>query len=137
MPLLVGHFRRYHPRIRRLWELVRGGAIGALIGVSLLWTVKKPDDYYDIEWRTRAGGGPVLINLIHEIDTLRYICGEITSVYAATSSETRGYEVEDTAAITLNFADGAVGSILLSDATPSPLVLRTDDVRESILRSCG
>ena len=120
VPLLVGHFRRYHPRIRRLWELVRGGAIGALIGVSLLWTVKKPDDYYDIEWRTRAGGGPVLINLIHEIDTLRYICGEITSVYAATSSETRGFEVEDTAAITLNFANGGVGSIFLSDATPSP-----------------
>ena len=62
----------------------------------------------------------MLINLIHEIDTLRYICGEITSVYAATSSETRGYEVEDTAAITLKFANGGVGSIFLSDATPSP-----------------
>ena len=62
----------------------------------------------------------MLINLIHEIDTLRYVCGEITSVYAATSSETRGFEVEDTAAITLSFAGGVVGSIFLSDATPSP-----------------
>ena len=120
VPLLVGHHRRYHPRIRRLWELVQGGEIGALIGVSLLWAVKKPDNYYDIEWRTRTGGGPVLTNLIHEIDTLRYICGEISSVYAATSSATRGFEVEDTAAITLNFAGGVVGSIFLSDATPSP-----------------
>ena len=120
VPVLVGHHRRYHPRIRRLWELVKGGAIGSLIGVSLLWAVKKPDAYYDILWRTRAGGGPVLINLIHEIDTLRYICGEITSVYAATSSVTRGFEVEDAAAITLRFAAGVVGSILLSDAAPSP-----------------
>ena len=120
IPVLVGHHRRFHPRIKRLWKLVKGGAIGALIGVSLLWAVKKPDAYYDVVWRTRAGGGPVLTNLIHEIDTLRYICGEITRVYAASSSTTRGFEVEDTAAITLNFAGGVVGSIFLSDATPSP-----------------
>ena len=120
VPVLVGHHRRYHPRIQRLWKLVKGGAIGSLIGVSLLWAVKKPDAYYDIVWRTRAGGGPVLTNLIHEIDTLRYICGEITSVYAATSSATRGFEVEDSAAITLNFTGGVVGSIFLSDAAPSP-----------------
>ena len=120
LPLLVGHHRRFHPRIKRLWQLVSDGAIGKLIGVSLLWAVKKPDAYYDVIWRTRSGGGPVLTNLIHEIDTLRYICGEITSVYAATSSATRGFEVEDAAAITLNFAGGVVGSIFLSDATPSP-----------------
>ena len=120
VPVLVGHHRRYHPRIKRLWKLVKGGAIGSLIGVSLLWAVKKPDAYYDVVWRTRAGGGPVLTNLIHEIDTLRYICGEITGVYAATSSATRGFEVEDSAAITLNFTGGVVGSVFLSDAAPSP-----------------
>ena len=120
VPLLVGHHRRHHPRIKRLRELVNVGAIGRLIGVSMLWTVKKPDEYYDILWRTRAGGGPVLTNLIHEIDSLRYVCGEIASVYAATSSATRGFEVEDTAAITLEFAGGVVGAIFLSDATPSP-----------------
>lgn len=120
VPVLVGHHRRYHPRVKRLWKLVKGRAIGSLIGVSLLWAVKKPDPYYNTVWRTRVGGGPILTNLIHEIDTLRYICGEIISVYAATSSATRGFEVEDSAAITLNFAGGVVGSIFLSDATPSP-----------------
>ena len=120
LPLLVGHHRRHHPRIQRLRELVKEGAIGSLIGVSLLWTVKKPDDYYNVVWRTRPGGGPVLTNIIHEIDTLRYVCGEIIEVYAATSSATRGFEVEDSAAITLKFAGGVVGSVFLSDATPSP-----------------
>ena len=120
LPVLVGHHRRHHPRIQRLRELVRGDAIGRLIGVSMLWTVKKPDDYYNVIWRTRPGGGPVLTNIIHEIDTLRYVCGEIIEVYAAVSSATRGYEVEDSAAITLKFAGGVVGSIFLSDATPSP-----------------
>ena len=120
LPVLVGHHRRHHPRNQRLRQLVRAGAIGTLIGVSMLWTVKKPDDYYEVVWRTRPGGGPVLTNIIHEIDTLRYVCGEIIEVYAATSSATRGFEVEDSAAVTLKFAGGVVGSIFLSDATPSP-----------------
>ncbi len=120
VPVLVGHHRRHHPRIKRLHELVNEGAIGRLIGFSMLWAVKKPDDYFNVIWRTQPGGGPVLTNIIHEIDTLRYVCGEIVEVYAATSSATRGHEVEDTAAITLTFAGGVVGSIFLSDATPSP-----------------
>ena len=120
VPVLVGHHRRYHPRVQHLRQLVQEGAIGKLIGVSQLWAVKKPDDYYDVLWRTRPGGGPVLINIIHDIDTLRYVCGEISSVYAATSSAARGLEVEDSAAITLTFAGGVVGSIFLSDVAPSP-----------------
>lgn len=120
VPLLVGHHRRFHPRVKRLRALVGSGTIGRLIGVSLLWAVKKPDSYYGTLWRTRLGGGPVLINLIHEIDTLRYVCGEIEGVFAATSSAARGHEVEDSAAITLEIAGGVVGSVFMSDAAPSP-----------------
>jgi predicted dehydrogenase len=88
--------------------------------VSALFTLLKPRDYFQVGWRTQSGGGPVLINLAHDIDNLRYICGEIRSVYAATSSAARGFAVEDTASITLRFENGALGSILVSDAVPSP-----------------
>ena len=96
LPVLVGHHRRHHPRVQQLRQLVKGGAIGRLIGVSLLWTVKKPDDYYDVLWRTRPGGGPVLTNIIHEIDTLRYVWARSSRFtpppvqrHAASKSKTR------------------------------------------------
>ena len=85
--ILVGHHRRHNLLINKARSLVQGGAIGKLVAVSVLWTLLKPADYYRVEWRCRRpGGGPTLINLIHEIDSLRFVCGEIRQVYAQASS---------------------------------------------------
>ena len=100
--------------------MIRSGDLGNLVAVSVLWTLQKPDDYYDAQWRTQPGGGPILINIIHDIDNLRFICGEIEQICALTSSGARGHAVEDTATISCRFSEGILGSIILSDATPSP-----------------
>jgi len=119
--VLVGHHRRHSPLIREARSLVADGTLGKLVGVSMLWALYKPDDYFDVEWRRqRPGGGPVFINLIHELDCLRFICGDIRRVYAEGSADARGLAVEDTLGITLSFKSGAVGSILASDTTPAP-----------------
>ncbi|RLT44435.1 MAG: gfo/Idh/MocA family oxidoreductase [Chloroflexi bacterium] len=119
--VLVGHHRRHNPLIQKTRELLADGALGRLIGVSILWALLKPDDYFDVGWRReQPGGGPVLINLIHELDSLRFLCGEITEVYARTSSAVRGFAVEDSVSIALHFASGALGTLLASDATPAP-----------------
>ena len=87
----------------------------------MLWALLKPAEYYEVEWRRRRpGGGPTLINLVHELDSLRFICGEVRQVYAQSSSAARQLDVEDSLSISLSFEDGAVGSILAADATPSP-----------------
>jgi predicted dehydrogenase len=118
--LLVGHHRRHNPTLEKARELVQGGAIGNLTAVTALWLIRKPDDYFNVTWRRERGGGPILINLIHDIDDLRFVCGEIDSVQAMVSSKVRGFPVEDTAAITLRFASGALGTVTLSDAVPAP-----------------
>lgn len=66
-------------------------------------------------------GGPILINLIHEIDILHFWFGPIVRVYAERSQSQRGHEAEEGAAITLRFASGVVGTFVLSDAVVSPL----------------
>lgn len=119
-PVLVGHHRRHNPIIQEARRLVRAGAIGAPTSIAVLSNVYKPDAYFALEWRRRAGAGPVLINMIHEIDLLRFVCGEIASVQAMTSNARRGFEVEDTAAVALRFANGALGTISLSDTAVSP-----------------
>ncbi len=117
--LLVGHHRRFNPLVETTRLAIEQGKIGKLVAVSVLWVLLKPSDYFQIEWRRQLGGGPVLINLIHDIDTMRYICGEIKRVYAETSSAVRGFEVEDTASVSLRFSGGALGSIVVSDCVPS------------------
>jgi predicted dehydrogenase len=101
-------------------EIVQDGRIGRLTAVTALWLLHKPTDYFQVAWRRETGGGPILINLIHDLDDLRFICGEIASVQAITSNGARGFAVEDTAAITLAFVNGALGTVTLSDAVAAP-----------------
>lgn len=120
LAVLVGHHRRHNPIVRQARELVAAGALGRLVAVNALFLIRKPDPYFDVAWRREPGGGPLLINLIHDIDTLRYVCGEIVAVQAMTSNAVRGFAVEDTAAVLLRFSCGALGTATVSDATPSP-----------------
>ena len=57
--------------------------------------------------------------MIHEVDNLRSLCGDIVDVQAFSSNATRGFPVEDTVAINLRFANGALGAFLLSDTAAS------------------
>ena len=118
--MLVGHHRRYDPAVEGARAIIAGGEIGRVVAVSAVWGARKPDAYWSVAWRREAGGGPILINLIHDIDCLRHMVGEIVEVQAVTSSAVRGFPVEDTAAILLRFAGGALGTVTLSDAAPSP-----------------
>ncbi len=120
VPLLVGHHRAHSPILGLAREIIREGRLGNLVAVMGSALFYKPDDYFDAApWRRQPGGGPVLINLIHEIGNLRSLCGEIVAVQALASSATRGFPVEDTVSIGLRFASGALGSFLLSDTAAS------------------
>ena len=118
---LVGHHRRHHVQVKKLKALLAQGRIGDVVGASAIWATHKPAEYFEIApWRSQAGGGPILINLIHEIDFLRFTVGEITAVEAITANRQRGFAVEDTAVALIEFENGALGTFFLSDCAVSP-----------------
>jgi predicted dehydrogenase len=120
VPILVGHHRRHSPLIGKAREIIASGRLGRITAVNGLCWFLKPDDYFGVAWRREPGGGVVLINLIHVIDDLRNLCGDIVSVQAIESNAARGFPVEDTAAILLHFRNGALGTLTISDSAAAP-----------------
>lgn len=121
IPLLIGHHRRYHPFVETARSLIESGEIGAPVFASIIWAVRKPHSYFDKgKWRLESDGGPLLINLIHEIDLMRCIFGPLDTVQAIVSNRQRGGRVEDTAAVLVQFESGVLATIALSDAALTP-----------------
>jgi len=114
--VLIGHHRAHSPIMARAREIVQSGNLGRITAAMGSAVFYKPAHYFsEFPWRTRAGGGPILINMIHEVHNLRILCGDIVAVQAIASNAVRGFEVEDSVAISLRFASGALGTFMLSD----------------------
>jgi predicted dehydrogenase len=120
VPLLVGHHRRHNPLVQGAREAIASGRIGRLVSVHGMCWFSKSDEYFETRWRREAGAGPIFLNLIHDFDLLRYLCGEVGTVQAIQSNAQRDYAVEDTAVVLLRFDNGALGTINLSDAIAAP-----------------
>ncbi|MDP2733338.1 MAG: Gfo/Idh/MocA family oxidoreductase [Hoeflea sp.] len=120
VPLLVGHHRRHNPLIALAKKHIADGHLGTVVAVHGMFWLFKPDEYFDTQWRREPGAGPVFLNLIHDIDLLRHLIGEIVSVHALTSNAVRGNAVEETAALVFRFDNGALGSFSLSDTIVAP-----------------
>lgn len=120
IPLLVGHHRRHNPLIAAAKEKLDAGALGTILAAHGMFWLMKPDDYFVPDWRRQPGAGPIFLNLIHDIDLMRHLIGEVTSVQALESNTVRGNAVEDTAGILLRFANGAIGTFSVSDTAVAP-----------------
>ena len=120
VPLLVGHHRRHNPMIQRAKAIIDSGRLGRLATVHAFFWLMKPDEYFEPAWRRAKGAGPVFLNLIHDVDLLRYLCGEVTAVQSMESNAIRNNVVEETSVIVLKFANGALGTVNVCDAVVAP-----------------
>lgn len=118
---IVGHHRAHSPLMATAKAVIEEGRLGRLVAIQGSAIFYKPPEYFEAgPWRREPGGGPILINLIHEIGIMRTLCGEISAVQAIVSNRLRQLPVEDTVVINLEFRNGALGTFVLSDTGASP-----------------
>jgi len=118
---MQGFNQRYVPSVDRMRELLDGRTINVVLSTYLSapaltgglrpWFFEKD-----------RSGGPLLDQAIHTIDLMRYIAGEIESVYTLGNNVARpkgpGFTIEDTSISTIRFASGASGHHVHSWGTP-------------------
>jgi len=118
--LFVVKQNRFNVPVVKLREALEAGRFGKLVlgTVRVRWC--RPQAYYDTDsWRgTWAMDGGVLTNQAsHHIDMLEWMMGDVDSVYAVSATRLVDIETEDTAVVTLQFRNGALGVIEATTAT--------------------
>jgi predicted dehydrogenase len=117
--LHVGYNLRFHAGLRKLKDLLDDAAIGrplvfrAEVGQYLPdW---RPNHDYRQDYTANAAmGGGIILDASHELDYVRWIGGEVEAVYCAAGHlSSLELDVEDTAAITLRLASGALAEVHL------------------------
>jgi predicted dehydrogenase len=115
--ILVGFQFRYHPTLNKARELIQSGALGKVLTVHAHWGEYLPQwhpwEDYRQSYAARADlGGGVIVTLTHPLDYLRYLLGDIQSLWSFNGHiSPLEIDVEDVAEIGLKFANGAVGGV--------------------------
>jgi predicted dehydrogenase len=118
--VLVGFQFRYHPALNKARELIQVGAIGKVLTVHAHWGEYLPDwhpwEDYRQSYAARADlGGGVIVTLTHALDYLRFMLGDVESLWSFNGHiSPLEIDVEDCAEIGLKFSDGAVGGLHLN-----------------------
>jgi len=107
-------------------RLVQDGAIGMPRFVRIRTIIDKPLTYWGPaeapNWRGRlseAGGGVLLMNSIHQLDTLRYVTGlDYVRASGDIATFTAPAEVEDVASATLRLSNGGIVSVAAAAHSP-------------------
>jgi len=115
--ILVGFQFRYHPTLNKARELIQSNILGKILTVHAHWGEYLPQwhpwEDYRQSYAARADlGGGVIVTLTHPLDYLRYLIGEVESLWSFNGHiSPLEISVEDVAEIGLKFANGTVGGV--------------------------
>jgi len=118
--ILVGFQFRYHPTLNKTRELIQANAIGKVLTVHAHWGEYLPqwhpwEDYRQSYAARDDLGGGVIRTLTHPLDYLRYLIGEVESLWSFNGHiSPLELDVEDVAEIGLKFTNGAIGGVHLN-----------------------
>jgi predicted dehydrogenase len=116
---LVGCNMRFHPGLMVVKKLLDQQAVGHVVSARVEFGQYLPDwhpseDYRQSYSARRDLGGGVILDVIHEIDYIRWLLGEVAGASCVAGKLSRlEIDTEDTAAILLRFESGTLAEIHL------------------------
>ena len=130
LTLSVAYDAQVNYQMIRLREMIAGGMLGKVLGTRIVYRGDKPASYWHggytsrvkDDWRTQretSGGGVLIMNTIHDLNTLRYVTAlEASRVYCEYDTYQTRVEVEDYIAMTVRYQNGAIGTLEAGSAIP-------------------
>jgi UDP-N-acetylglucosamine 3-dehydrogenase len=106
----VGHIERHNPVVSFVKNALEAAKYGELVTLSSKRVSNFPGRIRDV--------GVIFDFGVHDIDVMRYIAGEVKSVYAQAGRFNKQIEYEDHATIVLNFENDLCGVIEVNWLTP-------------------
>jgi predicted dehydrogenase len=116
----VAYYRRFYPAVARVKALIESGEIGDPVFAQMNafeWFDPPPDHprYWLLD-RTRSGGGPMMDFGCHRLEVLVNLFGPVRRTAGLTANVVFDREVEDTAAVLLQFERGPCASLAVTHA---------------------
>jgi UDP-N-acetyl-2-amino-2-deoxyglucuronate dehydrogenase len=126
---------RMLPDVFRVKRAIEAGLLGKIVlaNGSVHWI--RTQEYYDANggWRGTwklDGGGALMNQAIHTVDVLQWLMGGVVSIQAHTATLTHDIETEDTAAASLRFANGALGTMQATTSSTKDAPVKIEVVGE-------
>ncbi|HEV7330840.1 MAG TPA: Gfo/Idh/MocA family oxidoreductase [Flavisolibacter sp.] len=122
---------RFYPASQQLKKAMDENRFGNLVFGDAFVKWNRSEAYYQsAAWRgtwSLDGGGALMNQGIHSVDLLQWYMGKVTSVQSVLANRKhRNIEVEDTVVSTLEFANGALGTIACSTAVYPGMLKRIE-----------
>ena len=123
--LAVGHGMRRLGAARRIKELVDEDALGTIVLAEANWSLTARLTPAAWRWyRERNRGGPLMQLGVHHADTLAYWLGPIRRSEGLFAHVAGAAEADDVGVVAVEFASGALGSIVGSYVSPQTYFVR-------------
>jgi len=115
----VCYQNRFNRASKELRTAVDAGRFGRLLAAGLTFQNRKTPGYYTDGWHGKwatEGGGALTTQAIHTMDLMLWLMGPARAAQASLATLVHEIEVEDTAAIAIEFASGALGAVSATTA---------------------
>lgn len=125
---MVGYQFRFHPLFLRLQEEMAAGKLGTVLGATAEWGEYMPDwhpweDYRETYAARDDLGGGVMLTLIHPIDYLIWLFGDVREAYGAfrKSPNLETTISDDWADVLLTFESGVIANVHMDYVQKPPV----------------